>query len=84
MPGTLTISPAGTAVITMNNATTTYGSATSFSSSNGNVVSVQYATPSGNTVLVHTLTSSDGGGTWSDGLGGSITVNPSITGVPIT
>ena len=78
VPGVFTISPTGVLVITMNAATTTYGTAAT-----PTIATVQYATPAGSgPVTVTTLTNSSGN-IWTDG-SYSITITPSITSVGVT
>jgi len=77
-PGVFTISPAGVLVITMNSATTTYGTLAS-----PTIASVQYASGTGTNTTVTTLTTTNGT-TYSDTNGYSITINPSITSTGVT
>ncbi|MBU3578129.1 MBG domain-containing protein [Polynucleobacter sp. UK-Kesae-W10] len=91
VPGVLTITPAGVAVVTMADATTTYGTAATLtgvgsanSSGTSNSVSkVQYATTSGSGVIVSTLTTSDNGITWNDTASGRLTISPVTSGVSV-
>ncbi|MBU3539525.1 YDG domain-containing protein [Polynucleobacter sp. UK-Gri1-W3] len=77
VPGVFTISPTGVLVITMNAASTTYGTAATPTTS-----TVQYATPAGSgPVTVTTLTNSSGN-IWTDG-SYSITITPTTTSVGV-
>ncbi|WP_216231761.1 YDG domain-containing protein [Polynucleobacter sp. MWH-Jannik1A5] len=76
VPGAYTITPAGVLVITMNAATTTYGTAAS-----PTVATIQFATGTGINTTVVTLTKS--GDTYTDGAY-SITVTPAITDQGVT
>ena len=77
-PGVFTISPTGVLVITMNTATTTYGTLAT-----PTIASVQYASGTGTNTTVTTLTTTNGS-VYSDTLGYSITINPSITSTGVT
>jgi mucin-19 len=72
-PGNFTIAGAGTALIKMNNATSVYGTPDS-----GSIASVQYLNNAGTAIL--TLNpATPGSTTYTDGIGGSITITPTTT-----
>ena len=78
-PATFTIAGAGQLLITMNAATTTYGTAAT-----PTIASVQYGSLANSTLYTLTVASSSGNAvTYTDGAGGTITITPSITGASI-
>ncbi|QWD00837.1 hypothetical protein G6726_02230 [Polynucleobacter paneuropaeus] len=78
-PATFTIAGAGQLLITMNAATTTYGTAAT-----PTIASVQYGSLANSTLYTLTVASSSGNAvTYTDGAGGTITITPSITGASV-
>jgi hypothetical protein len=78
-PATFTIAGAGQLLITMNAATTTYGTAAT-----PTIASVQYGSLANSTLYTLTVASTSGNAvTYTDGAGGTITITPSITGASV-
>ncbi|MBU3599119.1 filamentous hemagglutinin N-terminal domain-containing protein [Polynucleobacter sp. 30F-ANTBAC] len=74
VPGVFTITPAGTVLIKMNPTTSTYGTVVQ-----GTVASVEYVSASGGATLYTLAPVSAGSNIYTDGVGGSITIDPTTT-----